>query len=203
MGSLYPNHVLASHLNFVVAGAPSFWTSPLQALRHATGGYTAAEKAGLERTRWFRQRGSGYSQLHGTKPHTPGFSLVDSPVGLLAWIYEKLRDWTDAYPWTDDEVLTWVSIYLFSDAGADASLRIYYETMKAAYNLTSWNKTPLGLSYFPKDLILLPSSWGHTIGPVVFEKRHEKGGHFASIEEPELLVADLRQTVRNAKIPSQ
>ena len=153
--------------------------------------------------RWYDKEGSGYSKIQSSKPHTLGFALADSPVALLAWVYEKLHDWTDAYPWTDDEVLTWISIYLFSDAGADASVRIYYETMQAGNRYTGWNKIPLGLSYFPKDLILLPSSWGHTIGPVVFEKRHEKGGHFASIEEPELLVADLRQTVRNAKIPSQ
>ena len=48
-------------------------------------------------------------------------------MGLLAWIYEKLHDWTDEYPWSDDEIFTWVSVYAFSRAGPGASLRIYYE----------------------------------------------------------------------------
>jgi hypothetical protein len=62
-----------------------------------------------------------------TKPQTLAYALNDSPVALLAWIYEKLHDWTDNYPWTDDEIFTWVSIYAFSRAGPGAAHRIYYE----------------------------------------------------------------------------
>ena len=65
--------------------------------------YTPAEKAGLERTAWFRKEGMGYNNEHSTQPQTIGYSLADSPVGLLAWIYEKLVNWTDAYTWDDDE----------------------------------------------------------------------------------------------------
>ena len=63
-----------------------------------------------------------------------------------------------------------------------------------------WNTIPLGLSYFPRDVIVLPSSWGRTLGPVVFEKRHEEGGHFAAYEKPELLVDDIRKMIRNGGI---
>ncbi|OTB17837.1 hypothetical protein K445DRAFT_315577 [Daldinia sp. EC12] len=196
MGELYPTHVQASHLNYIHAYPPTLLSSPLLYLQHRLGLYSASEKAGLERTRWFVENGSGYNQIQGTKPHTPGFALVDSPVALLAWIYEKLVDWTDAYPWTDDEVLTWIGIYAFSDAGPDASLRLYYETVhnrKDALLASGWiGKVPLGLSYFPRDLTVVPSSWGKTLGPVVFEKRHEDGGHFAAFERPEKLAADLR-----------
>lgn len=66
--------------------------------------------------------------IQATKPQTLAYGLHDSPVGLLAWIYEKLHDWTDNDPWTDDEVLTWVSIYQISTAGPGAALRIYYES---------------------------------------------------------------------------
>ncbi|KAI0122297.1 epoxide hydrolase 1 [Daldinia grandis] len=202
MGAKYAAHVQGSHLNFIIASPPTRLSSPLLSLQYALGWYTAGEKAGLARTRWFQENGSGYSRIQGTKPHTPGFALADSPVGLLAWVYEKLVDWTDAYPWSDDEVLTWISIYAFSEAGADASLRLYYEVMhqkdpvsagNEIASIKAWNgKVPLGLSYFPMDLAVLPSSWGRTLGPVVFEKRHEQGGHFASFEKPEELVADLR-----------
>ncbi|KAI1803099.1 epoxide hydrolase 1 [Daldinia bambusicola] len=195
MGALYPTHVVGSHLNFLVASPPTFFSSPLLFLQHALDLYTPSERAGLERTRWFRARGSGYAQLQGTKPHTAGFALADSPVGMLAWIREKLVDWTDAYPWSDDEVLTWVSVYAFSDAGADASVRLYYEAMNRPSDgalCQAWNgKVPVGLSLFPKDLSVVPSSWAK-LGPMVFEKRHEDGGHFAAFERPQELVADLR-----------
>lgn len=64
-----------------------------------------------------------------TKPQTLAYALNDSPVALLAWIYEKMHDWTDSYPWTDDEIFTWVSIYQFSTAGPGAAHRIYYEVI--------------------------------------------------------------------------
>ncbi|KAI8960304.1 epoxide hydrolase 1 [Daldinia sp. FL1419] len=202
MCSKYPSHIQASHLNFILASPPTPLSAPLLCLQYALGYYTPAEKAGLERTRWYQESGSGYARIQGSKPHTLGFSLADSPVGLLAWIYEKLVDWTDEYPWTDDEVLTWVSIYAFSEAGPDASIELYYEAMhqkdivtqnNAISAVQTWNgKVPLGLSYFPRDLAVIPSSWGRTLGPVVFEKRHEDGGHFASFEKPEELVEDLR-----------
>ena len=175
-------------------------------LQYLTGRYTPQEKAGLERTQHFRNEGSGYNQIQSTKPHTLGFTLADSPVALVAWIYEKLHDWSDDYPWTDEEVITWVSIYYFSDAGADASIRMYYEITHPAVesqtmeSFLKWSNVPLGLSYFPKDVIVLPSSWGRTLGPVVFEKRHTEGGHFAAWEKPELLVEDVREMVKAAKI---
>ncbi|OTA60458.1 alpha/beta-hydrolase [Hypoxylon sp. EC38] len=199
MGLQYPSHVIASHVNLILAKPPNPLRSPLLILQYVLGWYSAHEKAGLKRTSWYNDEGNGYRQIQTTKPHTPGFALADSPVALLAWVYEKLKDWTDEYDWTDDEVLTWVSIYQFSEAGADASLRIYYETFhktgggEEMTQLLEWNgKVPLGLSYFPRDLVVLPSSWGRTLGPVVFEKRHEEGGHFASFEKPEALVRDIR-----------
>ena len=66
-------------------------------------GYTPAEKEGFKRTEWFQQKGMGYLQEQSTQPQTLGYSLADSPVGLLSWIYEKLVNWTDDYPWDDDE----------------------------------------------------------------------------------------------------
>jgi hypothetical protein len=75
---------------------------------------------------------------------------------LLAWIYEKLHDWTDGYPWTDDEILTWISIYWFSQAGAPASLRIYYEATHTSAETTRERvqqyigRVKLGLCYAPK-----------------------------------------------------
>jgi pimeloyl-ACP methyl ester carboxylesterase len=199
MGALYPSHCLASHLNYVrVEDPPSFTSNPLLYLRHAVTAYTDQEKAGLRRTAWFRKEGYGYNLEQSTKPATLGFGLQDSPVALLAWIYEKLHDWTDAYPWTDDEVLEWVCIYQFSAAGPAASVRIYYENAHAdpefAGKTHEYNsRVKLGLSYFPMDLVVPPRLYGRKLGPVVFEKVHADGGHFAAHERPEELAGDLRE----------
>lgn len=125
----------------------------------------------------------------------------------MSWIYEKLHDWADGYPWTDDEVLTWVSIYEFSTAGSWASIRIYYEDAHriqqsekgerpgaSAFDVAKkYVDVKLGVSRFPKDIMLLPKAWHETLGPVVLMKEHERGGHFAAWEVPELVVGDLRE----------
>jgi hypothetical protein len=193
MAFQYPDHLIESHMNMVIAAE----------VADPSSNYTAAELAGLERTRDYQVNGSGYSAIHCTAPHTLGFSLVDSPVGLLAWIYEKLRDWTDKYPWTNEEILTWVSIYVYSQAGPDASLRVYYEMVHAEGirdrndallgRYLQPNKTPLGISFFPKDVVIPPSSWAAILGPVVFERRHTEGGHFAAYEKPDVLSRDVKE----------
>ncbi|KAF2812656.1 alpha/beta-hydrolase [Mytilinidion resinicola] len=203
IGRLYPTHCLASHYNMLSTVPPSPTTNPLLSLQHALTPYTAAERAGLARTAWFRAEGQGYGAIQNTKPQTLGYSLASSPVGLLAWIYEKLHDWTDSYPWTDDEVLTWVSVYYFSTAGPAASVRIYYENTHDAQDartgLPAWKLaqrwTPgvkIGVGHFPRDIYVLPPLWSRALGEVVYEGRHERGGHFAAYEVPELIVGDLR-----------
>ena len=127
MGLMYPDHVKASHVNMHRALAPKWTKNPWQAFQHAIRPYNEQEKKGFERSRWFANEGSGYNVEQRTKPQTIGYALADSPVALLAWIYEKLHDWTDNYPWTDEEILTWISIYQFSTAGPHASVRIYHE----------------------------------------------------------------------------
>ncbi|KAK7685799.1 hypothetical protein QCA50_011145 [Cerrena zonata] len=135
-------------------------------------------------------------------PQTIGYSLTDSPVGLLGWIYEKLQAWTDNYPWEDDEVLTWISIYWFSRAGPTASLRIYYEVagdnsrdfLDTLDPLRRPTNVPFGASRFPAEQGNVPREWTPYVGsPVVFEADHSAGGHFAAYEQPEALVGDLRK----------
>jgi pimeloyl-ACP methyl ester carboxylesterase len=199
MGVLYPEHCLASHVNYIaVREPPAVAKNAPLALQHSVVPYEEWEKAGLERTKWFLEEGCGYNLAQSTKPATVGFALRDSPVALLAWIYEKLHDWTDSYPWTDDEILAWVSIYQFSTAGPGASVRIYYENTHSQQELRKrvleYNgQVKLGLSWFPKDLVVPPKVWGRTLGNVVFEGVHDDGGHFAAHERPEMLASDLKK----------
>ncbi|KAF5392043.1 hypothetical protein D9757_003185 [Collybiopsis confluens] len=186
-------HSKAWHTNYPIGAAPPrFFLNPILYIQHMVTPYTAAEKAGLRRSAWFENKGRGYFHEQSTQPQTLGYSLVDSPVGLLAWIYEKLVNWTDEYPWTDDEVLTWISLYHFSRAGPTASLRIYYEVL---HSNIKWPKStvPLGVSLFPKEIDVVPKKFTAGMGKLVFRAEHTHGGHFAATEHPEELVGDLRK----------
>lgn len=205
IGALYPSSCKGSHINMVYTQAPKWSKNPILALQNGIMPYTEKEKKGFERSKWFNVEGRGYNLEQSTKPQTLAYALDDSPVALLAWIYEKLHDWTDSYPWTDDEILTWVSIYQFSRAGPGAAHRIYYEAMHtppSSANKRTFSreeaigyvgKVPLGLCFNPKELAVVPKTWGRTMGPVVYESEQEHGGHFCATEHPEVLVRDLRK----------
>lgn len=187
IGLRFPQRCMASHINMIRANQPTFTKHPLLALQHALTPYSEADRKGFERSEWFATEGSGYRVLQCTKPQTIGYALHDSPVALLAWIYEKLHDWTDEYPWSDKEILTWVSIYYFSTAGPAASVRIYYEAIHPPPGGISRERTQehipkvkLGLCHSPRELSLVPSTWARTLGPVVYEDRKTRGGHFAA-----------------------
>lgn len=182
---------------------PASTTDGNLAPQDASSSYSQAEREGLARSKWFDQEGRGYFLEQATKPQTLAYALHDSPVALLAWIYEKLHDWTDSYPWTDDEIFTWVSIYQFSRAGPGAAHRIYYEFMHTQpgegkltgdYLQSYTGDVKLGLTFNPKELAVFPKTWGRTLGNVVFESDNteEGGGHFYAHEKPELLARDLK-----------
>ncbi|KIY66696.1 alpha/beta-hydrolase [Cylindrobasidium torrendii FP15055 ss-10] len=189
MGFLYGNdsHVVASHTNFPQGIQPDGDEQP----------YTDIEEARLARTEWYETEGMGYYSEQSTQPQTLGYALADSPAGLLAWIYEKLINWTDNYPWEDDEVLTWVSIYYFSRAGPAASTRVYYEFEKNVDFKKMLYGTrldvPTGLSHFPKEIRASPDAWYDVLYNVVFSSQHDHGGHFAAHENPQVLVNDVKR----------
>ncbi|KUJ18777.1 alpha/beta-hydrolase [Mollisia scopiformis] len=197
MGKQYAQSIKASHINMPRPNPPSPHGDVELYMQHMQTPLTDKEKEGLKRWQWFTKEGSGYNLQHGTKPQTIGYSVTDSPVGLLAWIYEKLHDWTDSYPWTEDEVLTWVSIYWFSTAGPAASQRIYYEMYHDPDKprVSSFEYIPdvlLGTANFPMELSVTPKLWNKTLGPLVLASEWDKGGHFAAYERPDAIIQDLR-----------
>lgn len=197
MALQYPQSCKATHINMAILQEPTLEEFPALYAKMKATPLTDAEKAGIARGKWFQEEGSAYFKLQATKPQTIGYSMADSPVGLLAWIYEKLHDWSDEYRWKDDEILTWVGIYYFSTAGPAASQRIYYESVHDPKQIVAkygkWiPDVKLGIGRFPRELSLPPKLWYQIMGPLVFEKEHESGGHFAAFERPDALVEDLR-----------
>ena len=191
-----PKNCKALHTNSAAPAEPTAESHPeLYAEVQATP-LSDSDKAVLERSAYSFKEGQGYYKQQSTKPQTIGYSLTDSPVGLLPWLYEKLHDWADNYPWTDDEILTWVSIYYFSTVGPAAPSYIYCTNEHSSPGAFAAARTyvdmPLGIARFAKNLIRLPKLWNQSLGPIVLEGEYAKGGHFAAWECPEDIVRDLR-----------
>lgn len=207
IAGLYPVNCKATHINMIRAKNPKWSQNPIATLIHALTPYTEQEKRNIDRAAWFEKEGRGYLTLQATKPQTIAYALEDSPVALLSWIYEKLHDWTDSYPWTDAEIIQWVSIYYFSPAGLGRAHQIYYEVTHAPKSKHSHpdvlfgqgdatryigNGVKLGLMYNPMELNVPPKAWCQLLGDVVHESENQKGGHYAVYEIPEALARDLQ-----------
>ena len=144
-----------------------------------------------------------YSQLQGTKPQTLGYSLNDSPAGLAAWIVEKFRTWSDSggnveKKFTKDELLTNITIYWVTETGP-SSVRLYYENRRDA-GLQGQVEVPFACAVFPGELFAnAPRQWVEASYNLVQYTEMPRGGHFAAMEEPELLVADMRKFFKGLK----
>lgn len=189
LAAFKPGNLLKMPYLFLLALLPPYWP-------------TKRQRDGLARGQEYTADGNAYYQMQRTRPQTVAYCLADSPVALLGWVYEKLLHWTDAYPWTPDEILTWISIYWFSRAGPGASVRTYFEATDRSPEWHAptpntdefWEYTTpvLGLSQFPRDIVNVPRFVARTLGSIVFERYHDQGGHFASWERPEELAADVQ-----------
>lgn len=116
---------------------------------------------------------------------------------MLAWIREKLHTWTDDYPWTADEILSWVMLYY---ATSQPATHIYKESRaRRAEMLNAYIDIPTGVSIFPKELYKVPKSWGQKYAHILSWNVHDKGGHFAAHETPEVLVKDVQEFVSKLK----
>jgi microsomal epoxide hydrolase len=160
------------------------------------------EKAYLAQLeRWLREE-TGYQWIQGTKPQTLAYALTDSPVGLAAWIVEKFRTWSDCggdvdRSFTRDEVLTNVTIYWVTGA-IGSSFWPYYDRYHSPWPIPDGARieVPTGYAAFPREILLPPRAWAERVFNVQRWTVMPRGGHFAALEEPELLAAEIREFFR-------
>jgi microsomal epoxide hydrolase len=163
---------------------------------------TEEEKTYLaELQRWQREE-TGYQWIQGTRPQTLAFGLSDSPVGLAAWIVEKFRTWSDCggdveRRFTKDELLTNVMIYWVTGS-INASFWPYYARFHAPWPIADGQRieVPTGYAAFPKEIVRPPRSWAERMYNIRRWTVMPAGGHFAAMEEPAALVAELRAFFR-------
>ncbi|MEZ0049835.1 pimeloyl-ACP methyl ester carboxylesterase [Mycobacterium sp. MAA66] len=177
-------HCAAIHTNMPIARPPAGVTE-----------FSADELQSIAAMREHRRHGTGYSKQQSTRPQTVGYGLVDSPVAQLAWIVEKFWAWTDCdgHPenvLSRDELLDNVMIYWVTATGA-SSARLYWESM-AAFGSGGRIELPTGVASFPKEIGRPPRSWCEAGYHITRWTTMPRGGHFAALEQPELLVDDMR-----------
>jgi epoxide hydrolase len=194
IGALDPEHCAAIHLNMPIAGPPK---EPVE--------LTEDEQADLAVMQQFRREESGYAQEQGTKPQTLGVALNDSPAGLLAWIVEKFRTWSDCdgrpeNAFTRDQLITNVMLYWVTQT-ITPSMRLYWENQHAGSKPAApeFVGVPTGIARYPKEPIRLPRAWVERRYNVTHWADMPRGGHFAAMEQPELFVGDLRSFFRTVR----
>ncbi len=164
---------------------------------------TPEEKVFLGDLEKFRTAETGYQWIQGTKPQTLAYGLNDSPAGLAAWIVEKFRTWSDCHgdvekSFTRDQLLTNVMIYWVTQT-INSSTRLYYEARHHPWRLKPGTRieAPTAVALFPAELVRPPRHWAERVYDVKRWTVMPKGGHFAAMEEPELLAADVREFYRD------
>lgn len=197
LGANHADVVAGIHLNMVVAFPPDP-ANPVD-------GLTQEEVIDIMPMEHWIHEEAGYQRIQGTKPQTLGYGLNDSPAGLAAWIVEKFRAWSDCdgdpldrFSW--DELLTNIMLYWVPQT-ATSSARLYYEMMHAGkFPPQGFHvSVPTACAIFPKEMFKPPRAWVERLYDVARWTRFERGGHFAAMEEPELLAEDVRAFFRGMR----
>ena len=185
MASLDPEHVVGVHVvtdPMTAANVATFIPGLVDRLDDAD----PVDRLIQERMTAFQQDGSGYLAIQNTRPQTVGYGLTDSPVLQLAWIAEKVHDWTDL-PVDRDQLLTTVSLYWFTRSGASAAHTLYEQAH--AHEWGGPVTVPQGFAVFGADETvrrLVPAPEGAHWAEYAY------GLHFPSMEAPADVAADLQ-----------
>ena len=197
LGYAHPERIIGIHLNLLAA---------VRRDQRAAADATSEEKVFFdELARWLREE-TGYQWIQGTRPQTLAFALTDSPAGLAAWIVEKFRAWSDCSgdvesAFTRDRLLANISLYWFS-AAIGSSFWPYYARLHGSAILPAGDtiSVPTGYAQFPREMLKPPR---HAAEKVFSDIRRwsvmPKGGHFAALEQPELLAGEVQAFFRELR----
>ena len=186
----FPQNLLGIHINILIT-------------RHPDGPQTSEEKQWQERFRKEQRIEDGYRTQQATKPQTLSYAMMDSPVGVAAWIIEKMRGWSDIKNndiesvYSKDVLLSNIMVYLVTRTFNTASWIYYGRREEGGRSLPKEHlplKVPTAIAIFPKEYLeWAPRSYVERIYNVKQWTKMTQGGHFASLEQPELLIDDIRK----------
>ncbi|HEY1698714.1 MAG TPA: epoxide hydrolase [Trebonia sp.] len=189
LGVVAPAHVTGVHLTLLLGQRSSDQDD-----------LTEVEQARLAQAKRFRETGQGYGAIQSTRPQTLAYGLTDSPAGQLAWITEKFREWTDGQLPEDavdrDQMLTNITLYWLTGT-AGSSARLYLESARSrTWGPLAPSSAPTGVAVFPFEIAPPIRSLAERANNIVHWSEFDRGGHFAAMEEPDLLVGDVREFFR-------
>jgi pimeloyl-ACP methyl ester carboxylesterase len=197
LASHYPDRLIGMHV-----GSDRMGLNYVGAFLPMPKDLSEAEIAELNAIKAKGRDGDGYFRQQSTKPQTLAYGLGDSPVGQLAWIVEKFREWTDParslpeQAVDRDQLLANVALYWFTNTGG-SSAQFYWESMHSAAGWTAPSSVPTGWAVFH----------AHPLVRRIMDPQHRiahwtecpSGGHFPAMEEPEFLTADIRDFFRSLR----
>lgn len=194
LGLYHADHIIGLHLNYIPGSYRPFLVG--------TDEISDVEKQFLaDDEKWWADEG-GYAHVQLTHPQSVSFGLNDSPVGLAAWIVEKFRAWGDCggdveRRFSKDELLTNVMIYWATETISSAN-RLYFEARLRPMHFQKSQRVtvPCGIAHFPKEAPFPPRPWVERGYNIQRWNDLPSGGHFAALEEPELLAEDIRAFFR-------
>jgi epoxide hydrolase len=191
LGLIAGEHIIGVHLNML---------SPVPSDKVEL---SDEDKARVETLQRFRATGSGYGAIQSTRPQTLAYGLTDSPAGQLAWITEKFGEWTDGDLPDDavdrDQLLTNVTLYWLTGTAGSSAL-LYYEAARSrAWGPPATSTVPTGVAVFPKEIAQPVRRLAELSNNIVHWTEFDRGGHFAAMEEPDLLVGDVREFFRKLR----
>jgi pimeloyl-ACP methyl ester carboxylesterase len=201
LGHKYPDRLIGVHLHTPVA--LDFMEKP----RIDPEDYTPEELPLLQKTASFGAEETGYFALQATKPQTPAVGLNDSPAGLLGWLVEKRRTWSDCggdveRRFDKDELIDLAMLYWVTESYG-TSARYYYEgahhPWRPSHERTPVVEAPTALAIFPGELTHPARRWAERYYNLQRWTPMPAGGHFAAAEEPAALVEDLRAFFRDRR----
>lgn len=205
MSLLGTPELIGIHTN-MPATVPNEINSAAFAGAPAPSGLSDEEKHAYDQLAYFYKHGLGYANEMANRPQTL-YALADSPVGLAAWMIDhdaasmalisRVFD-GQKEGLTRDDILDNITLYWFTNT-AISSARLYWES-KLAFFAPKNVPIPAAVSAFPDELYQAPKSWTEKAYPkLIFYTKHDKGGHFAAWEQPDLFVADLRAAFRSLR----
>ncbi|MDP7721280.1 alpha/beta fold hydrolase [Mycobacterium sp. TY814] len=190
LGEHYPNHAVAIHTNMLFSPPDQ---NDQALLADVTEQEWAAIAAGVERVK----DGTAYMEIQSTRPHSLGFGLDDSPLGLAGWILEKFHAWcdiSDGMPISTDRLIDNLMFYWLTGTATSAA-RLYCESARAGTGpLSDWSgrvDVPTGYAVYPGEMLQTPRAWAAARYNLVHYTVHERGGHFAAFEQPQVFADDL------------
>jgi microsomal epoxide hydrolase len=197
LGYAYAERMTGIHINLMMAASrdPADFPEPTEEERS----YLAELK------RWLREE-TGYQAIQGTKPQTLAFALTDSPAGLAAWIAEKFRSWSDCSGAIEnaisrDRMLADISLYWFTGA-IGSSFWPYYARLHGSAILPAGRKisVPTGYAQFPREMLRPPRRVAERVYTNIRRwSVMPRGGHFAALEQPELLAGEVQAFFRDLR----